>query len=41
MRLTTGGVYDDVRILRLKKRKLAIKDQMSRIESNLVPDIIA
>lgn len=39
--MTRGGVYDDVRILRLKKRKLAIKDQMSRIESNLVPDIIA
>lgn len=39
--MTGGGVYDDVRILRLKKRKLAIKDQMGRLESDLVPDIIA
>lgn len=39
--MTAGGVYDDVQILRLKKRKLAIRDQMGRIESDLVPDIIA
>jgi len=39
--MTAGGVYDDIRILRLKKRKLAIRDQMGRIESDLVPDIIA
>ncbi len=39
--MSDGGVYDDVQILRLKKRKLAIKDQMGRIESTLVPDIIA
>ncbi|MDP7538919.1 MAG: YdcH family protein, partial [Alphaproteobacteria bacterium] len=25
--LTAGGVYDDIRISRLKKRKLALKDQ--------------
>jgi hypothetical protein len=39
--MTAGGVYDDIQILRLKKRKLAIRDQMGRIESDLVPDIIA
>lgn len=39
--MTSGGVYEDIQILRLKKRKLAIKDQMGRIESDLVPDIIA
>ncbi|HEX9645859.1 MAG TPA: DUF465 domain-containing protein [Alphaproteobacteria bacterium] len=39
--MTSGGVYDDIRILRLKKRKLAIRDQIGRIESDLVPDIIA
>ena len=39
--MTNGGVYDDIQILRLKKRKLAIKDQMGRLESDLVPDIIA
>ena len=40
-RMAAGGIYDDIRIVRLKKRKLAVKDLMGRIESNLVPDIIA
>jgi len=31
---------DDV-IARLKKRKLMLKDQISQIESELLPDIIA
>lgn len=39
--MSSEGVYDDVQILRLKKQKLAIKDQMGRLESDLVPDIIA
>ncbi len=39
--MTSGGIYDDIQILRLKKRKLEIKDQMGRIENTLVPDIIA
>lgn len=32
---------DFLRIQRLKKRKLALKDQISKLESLLVPDIIA
>ncbi len=32
---------DMLRMQRLKKRKLALKDQISYIESMLVPDIIA
>jgi hypothetical protein len=39
--LAAGGVYDDIRISRLKKRKLALKDQMGRLRDALVPDIIA
>ena len=39
--MVAGGIYDDIRIVRLKKRKLAVKDLMGRLESDLVPDIIA
>ena len=35
------GVYDTIKVQRLKKRKLALKDQISRLENSLVPDIIA
>ena len=33
--------FDQLQIQRLKKRKLMLKDQISRLESRLVPDIIA
>ena len=33
--------FDQVQIKRLKKRKLLLKDQIARIESKLLPDIIA
>ncbi len=39
--ITGNGKFDDVEIQRLKKRKLMIKDQMTKIESGLLPDIIA
>jgi hypothetical protein len=39
--LTQRGVPDMVQIQRLKKRKLSIRDEMTRIESKLLPDIIA
>ena len=33
--------FDQIQIKRLKKRKLLLKDQIARIESKLLPDIIA
>jgi hypothetical protein len=33
--------FDQIQIKRLKKRKLLLKDQIQRIESRLLPDIIA
>ena len=32
---------DQIEIQRLKKRKLKLKDEIARFESNLLPDIIA
>ncbi len=32
---------DQIRIQRLKKRKLALKDEIARLENMLLPDIIA
>lgn len=40
-RLTETVPFDQLQMQRLKKRKLQIKDQLARIESLLVPDIIA
>jgi hypothetical protein len=40
-RVSEGSVYDQLVIQRLKKRKLALKDQIARLESQLLPDIIA
>ncbi|MXP10486.1 YdcH family protein [Pseudoblastomonas halimionae] len=39
--LALSATPDQLRIMRLKKRKLAMKDQISAIEDALVPDIIA
>jgi len=33
--------FDQIQISRLKKRKLLLKDQILRLESRLLPDIIA
>ncbi len=33
--------FDQLQIQRLKKRKLSLKDQIIRLESQLLPDIIA
>ena len=35
------SVVDPLQIQRLKKKKLSLKDQIQRIESELLPDIIA
>ena len=40
-RITERAPYDQLQLQRLKKRKLALKDQISRIEDQLYPDIIA
>ena len=36
-----SAVADRLALQRLKKRKLALKDRMARIEDQLYPDIIA
>ena len=40
-RLTEHAPYDQLQLQRLKKRKLILKDQISRIQDQLYPDIIA
>jgi hypothetical protein len=40
-RITEQRPFDQLQIQRLKKRKLLLKDQISKIESELLPDIIA
>lgn len=39
--LETSGRADQLTLRRLKKQKLALKDQITRIEDRLIPDIIA
>ncbi len=41
VRISGGNAFDQLQIKRLKKRKLMLKDEIARIESKLVPDIIA
>ena len=40
-RLAERIPYDQLQMQRLKKRKLGIKDEIARIEAQLIPDIIA
>lgn len=40
-RLIDDPPYDRLQVQRLKKRKLVLKDEIARLESGLVPDIIA
>jgi hypothetical protein len=39
--LSQRAVPDMIQIHRLKKRKLALRDEIEKIESKLLPDIIA
>lgn len=39
--LERTGTDDSLRLQRLKKRKLVLKDRISHIEDRLLPDIIA
>ena len=40
-RLTGDPAQDRLQLQRLKKRKLLIKDQIQRLRTRLIPDIIA
>jgi hypothetical protein len=39
--LVDAGARDQIQLTRLKKRKLQLKDQIARIEDELLPDIVA
>ena len=39
--LAANRPLDQLQMQRLKKRKLALKDQIAKLENQLVPDIIA
>ena len=39
--LESSGTGDQLQLRRLKKMKLQIKDEISKIEDKLIPDIIA
>lgn len=40
-KMTVEGNFDQLQLQRMKKRKLVIKDQITMIESKLLPDVIA
>jgi hypothetical protein len=39
--LESSGSGDQLQLRRLKKMKLGLKDQISRLEGQIIPDIIA
>ncbi|MGQ0799190.1 MAG: YdcH family protein [Pseudomarimonas sp.] len=40
-RLVDDVVADDLRLRRMKKRKLVLKDMITRLQSKLIPDLDA
>lgn len=40
-RLAQDPAQDQLQLRRLKKRKLVLKDQIARLQTRLIPDIIA
>ena len=40
-RLAADPLQDQLQLQRLKKRKLSLKDQITKLENQLIPDIIA
>lgn len=40
-RIAESVPFDQLQMQRLKKRKLQLKDQIAKLESRLLPDIIA
>jgi hypothetical protein len=41
LRLSTDVSQDQLQLRRLKKRKLFLKDQIAKLRTRLIPDIIA
>ena len=39
--LTASGPLDQLQLTRLKKKKLMLRDQITKLEDQIVPDIIA
>jgi hypothetical protein len=39
--LIASGPFDQLQLTRLKKRKLFLRDQIAKLEDEIVPDIIA
>jgi hypothetical protein len=39
--VTQQGNFDQIKLSRLKRRKLALKDQIATLRNSLIPDIIA
>ena len=39
--LVESGTFEELRIKRLKRRKLQLKDDIARLENTLIPDILA
>jgi len=39
--LSQAPIHDQLRLRRLKKRKLMLKDQIAMLKDRLIPDIIA
>lgn len=40
-RIAADPLQDQLQLQRLKKRKLVLKDQITKLENQLIPDIIA
>ncbi|MCG8504154.1 MAG: DUF465 domain-containing protein [Sphingomonadales bacterium] len=39
--LSRAGTFDQLQVQRMKKRKLLLKDEILKLEDQLLPDIIA
>ena len=39
--LVATGTFEELKIKRMKKRKLQLKDAIARMEDRLIPDILA
>ncbi|MBY9061703.1 DUF465 domain-containing protein [Sphingomonas yunnanensis] len=39
--LSEGGSADQLQLMRLKKRKLRLRDEITLLEDQIIPDIIA